>query len=119
MSGFELCRATDVPARGISQGIEVRVLREPTDQFPSQIVEVSLAPGAVWDGVDEHTDAHEIVRVVSGVLSDENGDHRPGTVIVGHRGSRHTPRSAEGCVLFVVYPYTEQWLSRQTRLAAA
>lgn len=43
----------------------------------------------------------EEILVLEGVFSDENGDYGPGSYIRNPPGSRHSPFSREGCVLFV------------------
>lgn len=48
----------------------------------------------------EHPRGEEIL-VLDGVFSDEQGDYGPGTYIRNPPGSRHTPFSRKGCVLFV------------------
>lgn len=50
----------------------------------------------------EHTHPlGEEIIVLEGVFSDENGDYGPGSYIRNPPGSRHTPFSREGCVIFV------------------
>jgi anti-sigma factor ChrR (cupin superfamily) len=48
----------------------------------------------------EHPLGEEIL-VLEGIFSDEHGDYGPGTYIRNPPGSRHSPFSREGCVLFV------------------
>jgi anti-sigma factor ChrR (cupin superfamily) len=48
----------------------------------------------------EHTLGEEFL-VLSGVFSDEHGDYPAGTYIRNPPGSRHSPRSAPGCMIFV------------------
>ena len=43
----------------------------------------------------------EEILVLDGVFSDEHGDYGPGTYIRNPPGSRHSPFSRDGCVLFV------------------
>jgi anti-sigma factor ChrR (cupin superfamily) len=43
----------------------------------------------------------EEIFVLEGVFSDEHGDYPAGTFLLNPPGSRHAPRSAQGCVLFV------------------
>ena len=40
-------------------------------------------------------------KCLDGVFSDELGDYPAGTFLMNPHGSRHTPRSAPGCTLFV------------------
>lgn len=43
----------------------------------------------------------EEILVLEGVFSDEHGDYGPGSYIRNPPGSRHSPFSRDGCVLFV------------------
>jgi hypothetical protein len=47
-----------------------------------------------------HPEGEEIL-VLEGVFSDEHGDYPAGSFLLNPHGSRHTPRSGPGCVLFV------------------
>lgn len=47
-----------------------------------------------------HPDGEEIL-VLSGVFTDERGDHPAGTFMLNPEGYEHAPRSAPGCTLFV------------------
>ncbi|HMB77920.1 MAG TPA: cupin domain-containing protein [Kiloniellaceae bacterium] len=47
-----------------------------------------------------HPDGEEIL-VLSGVFSDEQGDHAAGSYLLNPEGFSHAPFSDEGCVLFV------------------
>ena len=58
-----------------------------------------LEAGAALPAMD--TDARMEIYVVDGTYSDESGDHAAGTYIMYPPGFRHTPSSAEGCVMFV------------------
>lgn len=60
---------------------------------------VRYAPGSAFP---EH--AHpmgEEILLLEGVFSDERGDFGPGSYLRNPDGSRHAPRSAPGCTLFV------------------
>lgn len=48
----------------------------------------------------DHPEGEEIL-VLSGTLSDEQGDYPAGTYILNPPGFRHAPRSREGCEVFV------------------
>jgi len=57
-------------------------------------------------GADSYFPEHthplgEEILVLEGVFSDEHGDYGPGTYLRNPPGSRHSPFSREGCVLFV------------------
>lgn len=60
---------------------------------------VQFMPGAVFPA-HTHTQGEEIF-VLEGVFSDERGDYPAGTYFRNPPGSRHTPHSDQGCVLFV------------------
>jgi anti-sigma factor ChrR (cupin superfamily) len=47
-----------------------------------------------------HPEGEEIL-VLDGVFSDEQGDYPAGTFLMNPHDSRHSPRSASGCTLFV------------------
>lgn len=60
---------------------------------------VRYAPGSAFHR-HPHPDGEEIL-VLSGVFSDEQGDHPAGTMLLNPEGFSHAPGSAEGCTLFV------------------
>lgn len=60
---------------------------------------VRYAPGSRFPS-HPHPDGEEIL-VLSGVFSDERGDHPAGTYLLNPEGYTHAPRSAAGCELFV------------------
>jgi len=60
---------------------------------------VRYAPGSSFHP-HPHPDGEEIL-VLSGVFSDERGDHPAGTYLLNPEGFEHAPRSAPGCELFV------------------
>ncbi len=60
---------------------------------------VRYAPGSRFSG-HPHPDGEEIL-VLSGVFSDERGDHPAGTFLLNPQGYSHAPRSEPGCELFV------------------
>ncbi len=47
-----------------------------------------------------HPEGEEIL-VLEGIFSDEHGDYPAGTYLLNPDGSRHSPRSQNGCTLFV------------------
>lgn len=60
---------------------------------------VRYAPGGAFP---EHTHPEgEEILVLEGVFSDDHGDYPAGTFLMNPHGSRHAPRSALGCTLFV------------------
>ena len=60
---------------------------------------VRYAPGSSFRS-HPHPQGEEIL-VLSGVFSDERGDHPAGTYLLNPEGFEHAPRSAPGCELFV------------------
>ncbi|MBW8367573.1 MAG: cupin domain-containing protein [Arenimonas sp.] len=82
-----------------SPGVARRMLDRVGDEAARATSFVRYAPGSVFP-VHEHPDGEEIL-VLDGVFTDERGDHGPGTYLRNPDGSRHGPRSAGGCTLFV------------------
>lgn len=66
---------------------------------------VRYDPGARFDA-HVHELGEEIL-VLDGTLSDESGDHGPGTYLKNPPGSRHAPHSRDGCLLFVKLRHLE------------
>ncbi len=60
---------------------------------------VRYVKGASFD--QHHHPKGEEIFVLEGTFSDEHGDNGPGTYMRNPPGSRHTPFSKEGCILFV------------------
>jgi len=68
--------------------------------------EVARATSLVKYDPDSYFSAHthgggEEFFVLEGVFSDEHGDYPAGTYVRNPIGSSHTPRSEEGCIIFV------------------
>lgn len=106
-------RASDQPyVRGVVAGTEVS-LTSPGDGVRvrtlwkhgvKRALEVEFDPGAQWPGIDYHVPGPEEVYVLSGDFDDGANVHRAGTFLHHPAGSSHSPRSVEGCRLFVFYP---------------
>ena len=62
---------------------------------------VRYEPGAAAPR-HEHT-GYEIIQVLDGELQTEHGRYPTGSLLVMTPGSTHSPRSAEGCTLLVVW----------------
>lgn len=88
-------------AREFGPGVRVR---EMWRNGVKRALQVEFDPGAQWPGLDYHVPGPEEVYVVSGDLDDGANVYRAGTFLHHPAGSSHSPRSAEGCVLFVYYP---------------
>ncbi|MBO8189824.1 cupin domain-containing protein [Streptomyces spirodelae] len=74
-----------------------------SDPLPREAY-VRFAPGSGYTEPDHHGDSSEIVVVLEGELQDEGGSYPVGTRIRGAKGSTHTPRSEQGCLLYVFFP---------------
>ena len=61
-----------------------------------------FAPGA--SAAQHAHDSVEEIYVLEGVFSDDRGDFPAGSYLRNPPGSAHTPRSEEGCLLFVTLP---------------
>lgn len=83
------------PMRGVE--------RKPLDRVGNEIARatsiVKYAPGSRFSP-HIHTGGEEFV-VLEGVFQDEHGDFPVGSYIRNPPGSSHTPRSDEGCTIFV------------------
>jgi anti-sigma factor ChrR (cupin superfamily) len=77
--------------------------RRPLDRIGEEVARattiVRYAPGSKFSS-HVHGGGEEFV-VLEGVFSDEHGDFPAGSYIRNPPTSRHTPRSAPGCVIFV------------------
>ena len=87
--------------RPLGEGIRVREIWQ---EGVKRALEVEFDPGAQWPGIDHHVPGPEEVYVLSGDLDDGANVYRAGTFLHHPAGSSHSPRSAEGCRLFVFYP---------------
>lgn len=65
---------------------------------------VRYQPGSHFSA-HEHGGGEEIL-VLDGVFEDEHGYYPAGSYLRNPPGSRHTPGSTEGCVIFVRSPNT-------------
>jgi anti-sigma factor ChrR (cupin superfamily) len=82
-----------------SPGVERRLLDRVGGEVARATSIVRYAAGACFDR-HVHGGGEEIL-VLEGNFSDETGDHPAGTYLRNPPGSAHTPRTREGCVLFV------------------
>jgi hypothetical protein len=64
-------------------------------------LEVDFDPGAQWPGLDHHVPGPEEVYILSGDFDDGAHVYGPGTFLHHPAGSSHSPKSVEGCRLFV------------------
>lgn len=86
-----------------SPGEGVRVHTIWSDGF-RRALEVELDRGAQWPGVDFHVPGPEEVYVLEGEFDDGARINTAGTFLHHPAGSSHSPRSENGCRLFVFYP---------------
>jgi hypothetical protein len=87
--------------RSPGEGIRVRELWR---DGVKTAMEVEIAAGARWPGVDHHVPGPEEVYVVSGDFGDGANVYPAGTFLHHPAGSSHVPQSVGGCRLFVFYP---------------
>ena len=80
-------------------GVERRLLARDGGEDARATSIVRYMPGAAFPS-HAHPQGEEIV-VLDGEFADEHGVYPAGTYIKNPPGSRHTPRSAVGCTLFV------------------
>ena len=80
-------------------GVERRMLDRIGDEVARATSIVRYAPGSHFSP-HTHGGGEEFL-VLDGVFQDEHGDFPAGSYIRNPPTSRHTPRSAPGCVLFV------------------
>ena len=79
------------------------VLRRPMYRLGGEVARatsvVRYEPGSVFDN-HKHPGGEEIF-VLEGVFQDEQGDYPAGTYLRNPPGSSHSPRSLDGCEIFV------------------
>ena len=90
-----------IEERSPGEGIRVR---EVWREGARRALEVEIGAGAQWPGIDYHVPGPEEVYVLSGDFDDGANVYRAGTFLHHPAGSSHSPRSTEGCSLFVFYP---------------
>jgi hypothetical protein len=67
-------------------------------------LQVDFPAGSQWPGLDHHVPGPEEVYVVTGDFDDGGKVYGPGSFLHYPAGSSHSPRTTEGCTLFVFYP---------------
>ena len=80
-------------------GVERRMLDRIGDDVARATTIVRYAPGSAFSA-HTHTGGEEFI-VLSGTFQDEHGDYPAGTYVRNLPTTSHTPRSADGCVIFV------------------
>lgn len=80
-------------------GVERRMLDRVGGEVARATSLVRYAPDSVFP--EHHHALGEEFLVLDGIFSDEHGDYPAGTYIRNPPGSKHSPRSAPGCTIFV------------------
>ena len=86
-------------AESAQTGVERRMLDSIGTEAAKSTSIVRYQPGSKFES-QTHEFGAEIL-VLAGAFSDENGDYPTGTYMMNPPGSSHTPRSDDGCILFV------------------
>ena len=92
---------TDLGVTSPGDGVRVRTLWR---DGVKRALEVEIDAGAQWPGLDHHVPGPEELYVLSGDFDDGANVYRAGTFLHHPVGTSHSPRSVEGCRLFVFYP---------------
>src|SRR6478672_8625475 len=93
-------------------GVERRMLDRIGGEVARATSLVRYAPGSAFPA-HVHAQGEEFL-VLEGVFSDEHGDYPAGTYVRNPPLSRHSPRTAPGCTIFV--KLRQMALSEKTRL---
>jgi len=80
-------------------GVDRKPLYRQGGEYGAVTSLVRYAPGSRFRP-HSHPDGEEIL-VLDGVFSDESGDYPAGSYLLNPHGSRHSPGSETGCLLFV------------------
>jgi anti-sigma factor ChrR (cupin superfamily) len=80
-------------------GVERKMLDRVGDEVARATSIVRFKPGSVFSAHTHH--GGEEFLVLEGVFQDERGDYGVGCYVRNPPMSHHTPRSAEGCTIFV------------------
>ncbi|EAQ23889.1 no significant database hits (plasmid) [Tritonibacter mobilis] len=81
------------------KGVDRRMLDRIGDEVARATTIVRYAPGSNFSA-HTHTGGEEFI-VLEGVFQDEHGDYPAGTYVRNPPTTSHTPRSDEGCIIFV------------------
>ena len=84
----------------LREGVELRVLAGGNGNGPT-VALLRYQPGATVPA--HHHPGFEVVYVVSGEQTDERGTYPAGTLVVNPPGIGHTVKSANGCVVLIVW----------------
>ncbi len=81
------------------QGVDRRMLDRIGDEVARATTIVRYAAGSAFSA-HIHSGGEEFI-VLEGVFQDEHGDYPVGTYVRNPVGTKHTPRSDDGCTIFV------------------
>lgn len=101
VSGVVASHPTTSSTRNFAPGIRIRDLWR---SGVRRALQVELDAGSQWPGLDYHVPGPEEVYVVAGDFDDGANVYGPGSFLHHPAGSSHSPRTREGCTLFVFYP---------------
>jgi hypothetical protein len=101
VSGVVAAHPSTASTRNFAPGIRIRDLWR---SGVRRALQVELDAGSQWPGLDYHVPGPEEVYVVSGDFDDGANEYGPGSFLHHPAGSSHSPRTREGCTLFVFYP---------------
>jgi anti-sigma factor ChrR (cupin superfamily) len=83
-----------------AESVRLYDARDASGQGPSAAL-MRYLPGAI---TPRHLHpGYELIFVLDGILSNDSGDHGPGTLEICPPGSSHALRSAGGCTFLVVW----------------
>ncbi|HET8775998.1 MAG TPA: cupin domain-containing protein [Thermoanaerobaculia bacterium] len=97
----EVVAGAEIAVTSPGDGVRIRTLWA---DGVKRALEVEFDAGAQWPGIDYHVPGPEEVYVLAGDFDDGAHVYRAGTFLHHPAGSSHSPRSVEGCKLFVFYP---------------
>jgi hypothetical protein len=101
VSGVVAAHPATASTRSVAPDIRIRDLWR---SGVRRALQVELDAGAQWPGLDYHVPGPEEVYVVAGDFDDGANEYGPGSFLHHPAGSSHSPRTREGCTLFVFYP---------------
>ena len=101
VSGVVAAHPKTASTRDFAPGIRIRDLWR---SGVRRALQVELDAGSQWPGLDYHVPGPEEVYVVAGDFDDGANVYDAGSFLHHPAGSSHSPRTREGCTLFVFYP---------------
>ncbi|MEM9405209.1 MAG: cupin domain-containing protein [Acidobacteriota bacterium] len=98
-------------------GVDRLMLDRIGDEVARATSLVRYAPGSRFSA-HTHSGGEEYL-VLEGTFSDESGDYPQGSYVHNPVGSEHTPRSEDGCVIFVKLHWMQPGDQKTVRLATS